>query len=37
MVGHVGRIIVGKLPDRPYELLVDGDLLVLVEKLVRAR
>ena len=37
VVGHVSRILAGKLPDRPYELLVDGDLLVLVSMLVKAR
>ena len=37
VVGHVGRILAGKWPDQPYELLVDGDLLVLFLKLVNAR
>ena len=33
VVGHVGRILAGKKSNRPLELLVDGDLLALVEKL----
>ena len=37
VVGHVGRILAGRRPDKPYELLVDGDLLVFVQKLVNAR
>ena len=36
VVGHVGRIIAGKLPS-PFELLVYGDLLVVVKMLVEAR
>ena len=27
VVRHVGRILDGKLPSRPFELLPDGDLL----------
>ena len=34
---HVGRIISGKKLERPYELLLDGDLLILVQELVRVR
>ena len=37
VVGHVGRMLAGRMPGRPYELLVDGDLLVLVHKLLDAR
>ena len=37
VVGHVGRILAGRRPDKPHELLVDGDLLVFVQKLVNAR
>ena len=29
MVGHVGRIVAHKEPIRPFQLLVDGDLLSL--------
>ena len=34
VVRHVGRIMAGKEPDRPFELLTDGDLLLLVQTLV---
>ena len=37
VVGHVGRMLAGRRLGRPYELLVDGDLLVLVHKLLDAR
>ena len=37
VVGHVGRILAGQRPDKPYELLVDGDLLVLIQRLVNDR
>ena len=37
VVGHVGRMLAGKMPGRPYELLADGDLLVLVHRLLDAR
>ena len=37
VVEHVGRILAGKKPHKPYELLADGDLLLLVQKLVNAR
>ena len=37
VVGHVGRILAGRKPGKPLELLVDGDLLALVQKLVNAR
>ena len=35
VVGHVGRIIAGKLPAGTFELLVDGDLLVPVKCLLK--
>ena len=34
---RVGRIIVNKAPTRPFEFLVDGDLLALVKMLIKAR
>ena len=37
VVGHVGRNIAHEEPGRPFELLVDGDLLSLVKMLVLAR
>ena len=37
VVGHVARMLAGKKAARPYELMVDGDLLVLVQKLLDAR
>ena len=37
VVGHVGRIIAGRESVGPWELLIDGDLLVLVKMLVEAR
>ena len=37
VVGHVARIIANKSLARPFELLVDGDLLALVKMLVEAR
>ena len=37
VVGHVGRVLAGRKPDRPLELLVDGDLVALVQKLVELR
>ena len=37
VVGHVARMLAGKKAARPYELRVDGDLLVLVQKLLDAR
>ena len=37
VVGHVGRILAGNKPSRPFELLVDGDLLAIVQKLVDLR
>ena len=36
-VGHVGQIIVGKTPPRPFQLLIDGNLLSLIQKLVFAK
>ena len=36
-MGHVVRIIAGKTPPRPFQLLIDGDLLSLFQKLVFAR
>ena len=37
VVGHVARMLAGKKAARPYELMVDGDLLVLVQRLLDAR
>ena len=37
VVGHVGRVLAGRKPSRPLELLVDGDLIALVQKLVDIR
>ena len=37
VVGHVGRIWAGKPPPRPFQLLLDGDLLSLVQMLILAR
>ena len=37
VVRHVGRILDGKLPSRPFELLPDGDLLFLIERMLRIR
>ena len=37
VVGHVGRILAGKPPLRPFQLLLDGDLLSLVQILILAR
>ena len=37
VVRHVGRIMAGKEPDRPFELLTDGGLLLLVQTLVVKR
>ena len=37
VVGHVGRILAGRKPGRPLELLVDGDLIALVQKLIDLR
>ena len=37
VVGHVGRVLAGRKPSRPLELLVDGDLIALVQKLVTIR
>ena len=37
VVGHVGRVLAGRKPSRPLELLVDGDLIALVQKLVDLR
>ena len=37
VVRHVGRILDGKLPSRPFELLPDGNLLFLIERMLRIR
>ena len=37
VVRHVGRILDGKLPSRPFELLPDGVLLFLIERMLRIR
>ena len=37
VVRHVGRIMVGKEPEKPCELLVDGELLLLDRSLVSKR
>ena len=37
VVRHVGRILDGKLPSRPCELLPDGDLLLLIERMLHIR
>ena len=37
VVQHVGRILAGRKPDRPLELLVDGDLVALIQRLVELR
>ena len=37
VVGHVSRIIAGKKPLRPLQILLDGDLLLLIQMLVSAR
>ena len=37
IVRHVGRILDGKLPSRPFEFLPDGDLHFLVERMLRTR
>ena len=37
VVGHVGSILAGRKFKRPLELLVDGDLLALVQTLIRLR
>ena len=37
IVRHVGWILDGKLSSRPFELLPDGDLLFLIEKMLRIR
>ena len=37
VVHQVGRIIGGRSPNRPFELLVDGDLYTLVWEIVQVR
>ena len=37
VVGHVGRILAGRKSQSPLELLEDGDLLAIVQKLVDLR
>ena len=37
IVRHVGRILDGKLPSRPFDLLPDGDLLFLIERMLHVR
>ena len=37
VVGHASRILDGKSPSRPFQILLDGDLLLLIQKLVSAR
>ena len=37
VVGHVGRVLAGKKPSRPLEILVDGDLIAIVQKLLDIR
>ena len=37
VVGHVGRVLAGRKPSKPLELLVDGDLIGLVQRLVHIR
>ena len=37
VVRHVGRILDGRPPSRPFELLPDGDLLFLIERMLRIR
>ena len=37
VVGHVGSILSGRKSKRTLELLVDGDLLALVQRLIRLR
>ena len=34
VVRHVGRILDGRPPSRPFELLPDGDLLLLIERML---
>ena len=36
VVNHVARIISGRKPDKPNELFVDGNVLKLVQELIRA-
>ena len=37
VVGHVGRMLAQKAHGKPYELLVDGDLLALIHMLISVR
>ena len=37
VVRHVGRILDGRPPSRPFELLPDGDLLFLIDRMLRIR
>ena len=37
VVRHVGRILDGRPPSRPFELLPDSDLLFLIERMLRIR
>ena len=37
VVRHVGRILDGKVSSRPWELLPDGDLLLLNERMLHFR
>ena len=37
VVGHVNRIIAGKKPLRHFQILLDGDLLLLIQMLISAR
>ena len=35
VVGHVGRFLDGKIGSRPAELVQDGDLILLIERMLR--
>ena len=37
VVGHTGRVLAGREPSKPLELLVDGNLIALIQKLISIR
>ena len=37
VVRHIGRILDGRVSSRPCELLLDGDLLLLIERMLHVR
>ena len=37
VVRHVGRLLDGKTASRPFELIKDGDLILLIERMLRLR